>query len=282
MIQDIAPHKLNTEYKPRDPLPDSPVIILKNDAVLIRQKDGEVSFPLFADTGIQKDEAIYLFTIDGASFYTVTGDMPGTVSDLRENGFEFAGIQAFRALAPRHLAFAGALGTRLAIWYSSNRFCGACGKETELSETERALVCPDCGKTVYPRIDPAVIVGVTNGDRILLTKYRGRGDSPRYALVAGYCETGETAEDTVRREVLEEVGLRVKNIRYYKSQPWLFSGSMLFGFFCEVDGDDTVRIERSELDTAEWVSREKIKQTDDKVSLTSEMIEVFREGKHVI
>ena len=279
MIQDIFPHKLNTEYKPCGPSPDSPVIILKNDAVLIGQKDGGVSFPLFADTGIQKDEAIYLFTVDGESFYTVTGDIPGTVPDLQENGFEFAGIQAFRTLAPRHLAFAGALGTRLAIWYSSNRFCGACGKKLALSETERALVCPDCGKTVYPRIDPAVIVGITNGDKILLTKYRGRANNPRYALVAGYCETGETAEDTVRREVFEEVGLRVKNIRYYKSQPWLFSGSMLFGFFCEVDGDDTVRIERSELDTAEWAAREDIIQADDNVSLTSEMIAVFAEQR---
>ena len=279
MIHEIYPHKLNIEFKPLKPSPDSPVIIIKDDAVLIRQKDGEVSFPLFADTGVAADKAVWLFSIDDISYYYVSGYAPDAATVLAEKGFEFAGIQAFRNLAPRHLAFAGALGTRLALWYSSNRFCGACGQKNRLSETERALVCPHCGRTVYPRIDPAVIVGITNGDKILLTKYRGRASNPRYALVAGYCETGETAEDTVRREVFEEVGLKVKNIRYYKSSPWLFSGSMLFGFFCEVDGDDTVRIERSELDVAEWVAREDIQQEDDGVSLTSEMIEVFARQK---
>ena len=139
--------------------------------------------------------------------------------------------------------------------------------------------CPDCGKTVYPRIDPAVIVGITNGDKILLTKYRGRANNPRYALVAGYCETGETAEDTVRREVFEEVGLRVKNIRYYKSQPWPFSSSLLLGYTCELDGDDTITLEEDELSLAEWVEREDLPDRSRDISLTSEIMETFRTGK---
>ena len=99
--------------------------------------------------------------------------------------------------------------------------------------------CACCGNMVYPKIAPAVIVGVIYDNKILMTKYSDR-EYKKYALIAGFTEIGETAEETVRREVMEEVGLHVKNIRYYKSQPWALSGSLLAGFFCELDGDDTI------------------------------------------
>ena len=89
----------------------------------------------------------------------------------------------------------------------------------EPADNERAMVCRCCGQRNYPRINPAVIIGVTNGDRLLMTKYADR-PLAFYALVAGFTEIGETFEQTVEREVMEEVGLKVKNIRYYKSQPW--------------------------------------------------------------
>lgn len=94
---------------------------------------------------------------------------------------------------------------------------------------------------VFPKISPAVIVAVTDNDRVLLTKYAGR-TYKNYALVAGFNEAGETIEQTVRREVMEEVGLKVKNLKYYKSQPWGLSGSLLSGFFCELDGDDKITL----------------------------------------
>jgi NAD+ diphosphatase len=133
---------------------------------------------------------------------------------------------------------------------------------------------------VYPRISPAVIVAVTKGDSILLTKYAGRAYA-KYALIAGYTEIGETAEETVAREVMEEAGLKVKNIRYYKSQPWGFSETLLLGFFCEADGDDEICIDREELSVAQWVKRDeisKVQETYDDISLTNEMICCFRDG----
>ena len=93
---------------------------------------------------------------------------------------------------------------------------------------QRMLQCPCCANMVFPKIAPAVIVGVTHGDKILMTKYAGR-EYKRYALIAGFTEIGETAEETVKREVMEEVGLTVKNIRYYKSQPWGFDSNLLLG-----------------------------------------------------
>ena len=142
---------------------------------------------------------------------------------------------------------------------------------------ERMLLCPDCRNMVYPRISPAVIVGVIHGDKLLMSKYAGRSYA-NYALIAGFTEIGESVEQTVSREVMEEVGLRVKNIRYYKSQPWAFSGSLLMGFFCDLDGSDEIRLDTSELAEAGWYSREEIGLEDDHVSLTREMIMKFKGG----
>ena len=141
------------------------------------------------------------------------------------------------------------------------------------------MVCPSCGNTVYPKIAPAVIVAVTDGDKLLLTKYAGR-EYTRYALVAGYTEFGETLEETVRREVMEEVGLKVKNIRYYKSQPWAFSGTEMVGFFADLDGDDTITLRDNELQDAKWVSYDEIPQNRDHLSIAQEMIEIVRQRKH--
>ena len=124
-----------------------------------------------------------------------------------------------------------------------------------------------------------MIVAVTDGNRLLLTKYANRPGTVNYALVAGFTEIGETLEETVRREVMEEVGLRVKNIRYYKSQPWSFSSTLLCGFCCEVDGSREVRLDTEELAVAEWFEREDIPLEDDGVSLTREMIQMFRTGR---
>ena len=136
--------------------------------------------------------------------------------------------------------------------------------------------CDACRLTEYPKICPAVIVGVTEGDRLLLTRYAG-GDYRKYALIAGFTEIGESVEETVRREVMEEVGLRVRNIRYYKSQPWSYTSTLLMGFFCEVDGADEIHLDRMELSEAKWCTREEIPE-DDGVSLTREMMRVFKEG----
>lgn len=138
--------------------------------------------------------------------------------------------------------------------------------------------CPKCGATIYPRISPAVIVGVTDGDKLLLTKYSDR-PVRGYGLIAGFNEIGETIEETVHREVREEVGLRVKNLRFYKSQPWSFSGCLLMGFFCDLDGEEKITLQEDELAEGTWFSREDLHHVNENVSLTNEMICLFQEGK---
>lgn len=142
--------------------------------------------------------------------------------------------------------------------------------------TERAMICESCGFTDYPKICPAIIVGVVDGEKIMLTKYANRAFT-RYALIAGFCEIGESVEATIRREVLEEVGVKIKNIRYYNSQPWGFSESLLLGFFADLDGEGTVTLDTEELKEAVWMEREEV--PDDRengLSLTYTMMQAFK------
>jgi len=148
----------------------------------------------------------------------------------------------------------------------------------EDSAEERARCCPNCGQTVYPKISPAVIVAVTDGDRLLLTRYANR-PFKSYALVAGFNEVGESIEDTVRREVMEETGLHVGNLRFYRSQPWVFTDSLLMGFFADLQGDDRIRLQESELAEAGWFCRSELPTDHSEISLTGEMIERFRMGQ---
>ena len=131
---------------------------------------------------------------------------------------------------------------------------------------------------VFPKIAPAVIIGLTNNDQIMMTKYAGR-EYKRYALIAGFTEIGETAEETVHREVMEEVGLKVKNIRYYKSQPWGFDSNLLMGFFCDLAEEGEIRLEEEELSLAEWVDYRDVPDDLEGLSLTREMMTYFRKQR---
>ena len=116
-----------------------------------------------------------------------------------------------------------------------------------------------------------------NGDKLLITRYKtGYRNN---ALIAGFTEIGETLEETVAREVMEEAGIKVKNIRYYKSQPWGMAQDILTGFYCEADGDDHITMDENELKYAEWVKREDIVLQPNNLSLTNEMMRVFKENR---
>jgi len=263
MIQDIEPHIFNNEYKPRPAKDGDFVFVYHAGLAFVNNKN---QLPKFCELKDLQD-MIYLFCVDGIGFYLVKHYMTGG---------NYVPIQSlYRAIEPEWLAFAAATCAHLAVWYESNQFCGKCATSTVMSESERAMACPACGLIKYPSIAPVVIVGITNADKILLTKY-AQGHT-RYALVAGFVEIGETLENAVKREVMEEVGLRVKNISYYKSQPWAISQSLLMGFYCELDSSDEVSIDEQELSEATWFHRNDIPKDDTRMSLTWDMIENFRE-----
>ncbi len=163
-------------------------------------------------------------------------------------------------------------------WYNNNKFCGRCGTPFTNSRKERALQCPSCNHLLYPTISPVVIVGVYSKDEILLTKYAG-GNYSNYALVAGFVEIGENLEQCVAREVFEEVGLKVKNIKYMGSQPWGITQTMISGFYAEVDGDKTVKLDKEELKEGTWFKREDLpRDNESNASITWSLIYNFREN----
>lgn len=274
MIQDISPKKLNNSYSNKAVNTNSLIVLYKNGKFLLNidNEQKTLTYPMAGDIGMEIDFS-YLFSIDDEDFFYTNADglnIPDKFSfyDMRDLRKDY--------LFPKHYVFAAFTAIQLIEWYEGTKYCGRCGELNENSLTERARVCPACGKTVYPRINPAVIVGVTNGDKLLLTKYRT--GFAHNALVAGFTEIGETVEETVVREVMEETGLHVKNIRYYKSQPWGIASDILMGFFCDVDGDDTIKMDEEELKYAEWVSRDEIELQPLEYSLTNEMMKLFKEG----
>lgn len=274
MINDIFPAQLKIEYENTLPTDKDALIVFCEDKALVRLCEGEFFFPSVGEFSEYKDEMLYLFKLNDERFFLLN------LNNIEPGGdYTLENMEWFRTAQPQYKAFAVVTAHHISEFYSSNRFCGCCGAKLVHSKNERAMCCNACGKIYYPQIAPSIIVAVTDGDRLLLTKYNSAHSAyKKYALVAGYCETGESAEDTVRREVMEEVGLKVKNITYYKSQPWGFTGTLLLGYFAELDGSDKVTMDESELSKAKWFNRGDIPQTDSNISLTNEMIEKFRSG----
>lgn len=281
MIQDIWPHQWDITYKEAKIEPDSWVLFFNAGKLLvIENQENTITFPTYDELKgtkfkkILSDKSQYLFELDKKAFFRVELSDEEAVHIIEVTGGKFEKRFYFRHVAPKEFVLAAITGFHLDGWYIKNRFCGSCASELVHDNKERMMRCPCCNNMVYPRINPAVIVAVTNGDKILLTKYRDR-EYKKYALIAGFTEIGESFEETVRREVMEEVGIKVKNIRYYKSQPWGFADNILAGYFCEVDGNDELIMDEDELSVAEWVEKSEIPVKEDGLSLTNEMIMTF-------
>ena len=279
MIQDIFPAKFYNHYEKQNPSEADFAFFFSEGKVLVRynQDSKALTFPTWGDFSNKTLSIAYLFSIDNQKYFLMPEKamLPAGLSD-----FSFYTLRQLRDLPlvpeAKTSLFAAFSAYHLWKWYDDNKFCGHCGKSLEHDSVERALFCPACKSKIYPRINPAVIIGIINGEKILITKYRtGYAHS---ALVAGFTEFGETLEQTVEREVMEEVGLKVKNIRYYKSQPWALAQDLLAGFFCEVDGDDTIKMDKGELKYAEWVSRDAVELQPNDYSLTNEMMKMFKTG----
>ena len=276
MLQDMAAGRLENEFQNITACDGDIMLCFREGQVLIcRGADDSLTLPTLGlmSHWEQTAEPQYLFRLQEQNYFLWTGKPPASP----DQGFAYEPVRQLRQLQSKEVCFGVMTGWHLYNWYRVNRFCGCCGTPTEPDTKERMLRCPNCGNMIFPRISPAVIVAVTDGDRLLLSKYAGRAYT-RYALLAGYTEIGETIEQTVEREVLEEVGLHVKNLRYYKSQPWGVDGNVLMGFFCDVDGSTQIHIDETELAMADWYPRDALPAQDDGISLTREMIRVFEAG----
>ena len=278
MIQDIEPHSLSNGFKAAKVTEDSIVFCFDKGKVLVCNGGGEASLPTVKELqGHCPDiraKAVYAFSVDDIPmfllpWYNMAENMPV--------GMEYVNMRSLYKGSDKWKAFAAVTASHINHWYEEHRYCGCCGRPMTHSGKERAMICPECGNIQYPRISPVIMAAVTDGDKLLVTRYAGR-EYKGLALIAGFVEIGESIEGALRREVMEEVGLKVKNLRYFGSQPWGFSDSVISGFFADVDGSSQIRLDRDELSEAVWLSRDELPPQKTDISITAAMIEAFRKG----
>ena len=262
MIQDIDEHVFDNSYRVVTPEADSPAYVVRGNQVALTTASELADWPRLR----------FAFTIDDKAHFIAPFDVV-----LDPDGLTFKPVNFMRAEGTSEQVLASAVAVQLARWYETNRRCSRCGAPLAHAPASRELVCTECAHIVYPKVTPGIIAGVIDreSNRILLTTYANRPGA-RPALVAGFAEVGESLEGCLRREVREEVGLEVTNLRYVDSQPWPYSDSLLVGFFCEVTGSRDIVLEEDELKCAEWVAPEDMPSREgDAVSLTGHMMRLF-------
>ena len=200
------------------------------------------------------------------------------VAEVRESmppppSGQFKGLRALFGTVDDDLFILAGRAMQILHWHKEHRFCGKCGTSMENRDTELAKICPACSFVSFPRLSPAVIMSVTRGDHILL------GRAPRfppgmYSTLAGFVEPGETLEEAVKREVREEVNVRICNIKYVASQPWPFPHSIMIGFSATyVDGE--IAMEDHELEDAKWFSVRDLPILPSKITIARLLIDNF-------
>lgn len=247
------------------------VLAFHKDRLVVRRQDSGVALPRGGELSAPVPEVrLGLGTIRGRTYCGWSWQHPPKLPD----GMRLEGLRAlFDRLDDSEFQLAG-YALQLLNWVAENRHCGRCGGTMALERGERALVCSACGSTIYPRISPAVIVAVTSAGRLLLAR-SGRFPKRRmFSVIAGYVEPGETLEDCVRREIREEVGLEVRGIRYFGSQAWPFSGSLMVGFTAEHAGGE-IQVDGREIVEARWVTADDLPEIPGKISISRQLIDWF-------
>ena len=270
MIQDIYPHRFDNSFHLIEPKENDIILYYEDNTVLVDyREDGQIYLPSYADYQTELNgSAHYLFAIDNTNYFLADK----ALSPI--GNYSMQEVQIIRQATSPCSAFASISGWQLYRWERDKQYCGRCGNKLQRSAKERALYCDHCGLIEYPKICPDIIVAVANGDQLLMAQ-SALHKTGRYALIAGFVEIGETFEEAVAREVWEEAGVHVKNIRYYKSQPWSFSDTVMIGFTADLDGDDTITVDHNELLDARWFPREEIPRPASNISISGVLINNF-------
>ena len=239
-------------------------------------EDGSRELPTFRDLQkpIEKirDLTVFLFCVDDIPIYLL---QPNDIVASEWQCLRYFPVEYLNHILPEWVYFAGITALHLGHWYERNVYCGKCGDKMERNRNQRELICHSCGNIVYPHIAPVVMVAVINEDRLLMTKYADRSLS-QWVLISGFVEIGETLEEAAKREVFEEAGIHIKDLKYFGSQPWGFSNSVIVGYIARLDGSDEVHLDKRELAVAEWHPRSNLPKELTDISIAYEMIEALR------
>jgi len=228
------------------------------DRILVRSRGGSAQIPWLAgpeELRILPAHSLFLGTSDGKPCFTARLEEPTELPDT-----SFHSLRSLLGAVEEEMFALAGRAFQILEWERMHRFCGKCGKPTEPMPDKRAMLCGACGIQYYPRIVPAVIVAVVRSGRILLANAR-RHPEAFYSVLAGFVEPGETFEGCVCREIREEAGMEVENIRYLGSQPWPFPNTLMVGFTAEYAGGDLV-VEEKELIRAAWFGPDEVRRLE--------------------
>jgi len=214
----------------------------------IPRLDGDLRDPALRELTERTRRVVYFGRLDEVDCYA--GDLSS--DEGLPAGYSATALRPLYGKIPVDIMRPARFAGHLLHWDRSTRYCGTCGGPNDDKADERAKTCPACGALAFPRLSPAVIVAILDGEKILLA-HNKRFSAPIYSLIAGFVEMGETLEECVAGEVGEEEGVRVTNIRYFGSQPWPFPDSLMIGFVADYAGGD-IRVDGTELHDAKWFS----------------------------
>ncbi|MBM3677026.1 MAG: NAD(+) diphosphatase [Actinobacteria bacterium] len=252
-------------------LDDADYVLAVHGARLLVIEGEPARLPRFGEARVEGARH-YLGALDGIACWSIVLAEESPAPP----GMTFAPLRPLHALVEEDVFPVAGRAVQIAEWHETHRFCGRCGLPTEDAPGERAKRCPGCGLHAYPRVAPAVIVRVTRGDRILLARGT-RFPEAIYSILAGFVDPGESLEECVVREVREEVGIELRDVRYWASQPWPFPHSLMLGFTAEHAAGEIV-IDEAELVDAQWFSVDDLPTLPGGISIARRLIDDWLTG----
>lgn len=248
-------------------------IFCKTDIMLEKAEDS-FSIPLSEDCPIPLHPWTHVLNItpmeDGTEVKAVMIDQPVT----NHPQYEMCGLRSSFYRLPNEFYLKAGKCHELLYWDNNTRFCGVCGAPMKM-HTDISKRCTNCGKEVWPQLATAIIVLVHRGEEVLLVHARNF-KTEFYGLVAGFVETGETLEEAVHREVAEETGIQIKNLRYFGSQPWPYPCGLMVGFNADYNGGD-IHLQQSELSKGAWFTKENLPTIPEKLSIARMILDDWLE-----
>ncbi|MCB9421003.1 MAG: NAD(+) diphosphatase [Ardenticatenaceae bacterium] len=276
---------MNTSFVPQITPPETleePAywFIFSGSKLLVHQKSDTVQVPRLWDLselGVTAVRQQYLGYLEGSKpIHCYTVGVPE--KSEAPAGMAFMGLRQLFGLLDETCIYLAGRAFQIIDWDRTSQYCGQCGAPNTQLTHERAKKCLHCGHIKYPRISPAIIVRVArhdaDGDRILLANGRRFRSSKTYSVLAGFVEPGETLEECVRREICEEVGITVKNIRYFGSQPWPFPDSLMIAFTADYDSGE-ITLEETEIVDANWFRPGELPDVPPPISIARRLIDNF-------
>ncbi|NMA85968.1 MAG: NAD(+) diphosphatase [Tissierellia bacterium] len=248
--------------------------LFKENELMVIEDNGKINIPRWKDVN-KLNISVYNIQSMG-SFHHCNCKSGEIIDNISNENVNFLNLRALSTSIDEEIYLLASKANLLLNWIKLNQYCGVCGGEMYKKDSisERAMVCSNCGNTTWPRTSPAIIVAVTKEDKLLLAHNRFFPEG-RYSVIAGFVEYGETFEDCVKREVYEEVGIKVKNIKYFGSQPWPYPNSMMIAFTAEyLDGD--IKVDGEEILDAQWFIKDEVLELHNKsISIGSDLIEWY-------